>query len=250
MRRSVGGVETGELEIDRALELDPTLASAHAGKALLYLYRGQFDDAEHHCAIALKLGPDDYAANLAAGRTFLMQRRFDEAIHHFERAAALVPGDYNAAAMAIQCYQGKGDDPAALAACRRALARIERIVAAEPDHSGAIGHGAGILALLGDRERANEWACRASLLEPDNIQLQANLVCAWAISGDAGAALDALDRIAPKVSPELFVWMENDNDLDCLRSLPRFKRIMRAVEARFRDTASTEREAPNQSTPL
>ena len=233
LRRSVGGAETGELEIDRALELDSGLASAHAAKALLFLYRGQFEEAEGQCAIALQLEPDDYATNLAAGRTFIMQRRYDDAIRHFERAAALAPADYNAAAMAIQCYQGKGDAQAALEACRRALARIERIVAAEPDHSGAIGHGAGILALLGDRERANEWASRASLLEPDNIQLQANLVCAWAISGDAEAALDALERITPKMSPELLVWMENDNDLDSLRSLPRFGEIMRVARARF-----------------
>ncbi|SDA74611.1 adenylate/guanylate cyclase domain-containing protein [Sinorhizobium sp. NFACC03] len=233
LRRSVGGGETGELEIDRALELDSGLASAHAAKALLFLYRGQFEEAEGQCAIALQLEPDDYATNLAAGRTFIMRRRYDDAIRHFERAAALAPADYNAAAMAIQCYQGKGDAQAALEACRRALARIERIVAAEPDHSGAIGHGAGILALLGDRERANEWASRASLLEPDNIQLQANLVCAWAISGDAEAALDALERITPKMSPELLVWMENDNDLDSLRSLPRFAEIMRVARARF-----------------
>ncbi|MGF6178204.1 TPR end-of-group domain-containing protein [Ensifer sp. 4252] len=105
--------------------------------------------------------------------------------------------------------------------------------AAEPDHSGAIGHGDGILALLGDRHRAHEWASRASLLEPDNIQLQANLVCAWAVTDDTVAALDALERIAPKMSAELLVWMENDNDLDSLRSLPRFTEIMRATRARF-----------------
>ncbi|WP_208249371.1 hypothetical protein WGT02_01375 [Rhizobium sp. T1470] len=235
LRRSIGGTETGEAEIDRALELDAGLASAHAGKALLFLYRGQFEEAERQCAIALQLEPDDYAANLAAGRTFVMQRRFNDAIRYFERAAALAPADYNAAAMVIQCYQGEGDEQAALDACRRALVRIERIVAAEPDHSGAIGHGAGILALLGDRERAREWASRASLLEPDNIQLQSNLACAWAISGDAASALDALERIAPKMSPELLVWMENDNDLDSLRSLPRFAQIILAARSRFRD---------------
>ncbi|SEH77050.1 adenylate cyclase [Rhizobium tibeticum] len=235
LTRSIGGTETGEAEIDRALELDAGLASAHAGKALLFLYRGQFEEAERQCAIALQLEPDDYAANLAAGRTFVMLRRFNDAIRHFERAAALAPADYNAAAMVIQCYQGKGDEQAALDACRRALVRIERIVAAEPDHSGAIGHGAGILALLGDRERAREWASRASLLEPDNIQLQSNLVCAWAISGDAASALDALERIAPKMSPELLVWMENDNDLDSLRSLPRFAQIILAARSRFQN---------------
>jgi adenylate cyclase len=122
--------------------------------------------------------------------------------------------------------------------------RIERIVTAEPDHSGAIGHGAGILALLGDRERAREWASRASLLEPDNIQLQSNLVCAWAISGDAASALDALERIAPKMSPELLVWMENDNDLDSLRSLPRFAQIILAARSRFQDGAASPHYGP------
>ena len=137
--------------------------------------------------------------------------------------------------MAIQCYQGNGDEQAALDASRRALVRIERIVAAEPDHSGAIGHGAGILALLGDHERAREWASRASLLEPDNVQLQTNLACAWAVSGDAAAALAALERIAPKMSPELLVWMENDNDLDGLRSLPRFNDIIGTARSRLKD---------------
>jgi adenylate cyclase len=174
----------------------------------------------------------------------MMQRRFDDAIRHFEWAAALAPGDYNAAAMVIQCYQGKDDEQAALDACRRALVRIERLVAAEPDHSGAIGHGAGVLALLGDHERARDWASRASLLEPDNIKLQSNLVCAWAVSGDAAAALEGLERIAPKMSPELLVWMENDNDLDSLRSLPRFAQIILAARARFQDRASPGCEPP------
>jgi adenylate cyclase len=37
---------------------------------------------------------------------------------------------------------------------------------------------------------------------------------------------------------ELLAWMENDNDLDSLRPLPRFSEIMRAARAQLRDQAS------------
>jgi adenylate cyclase len=225
-RRTQGVAETGETEIERALSLDPQLSPAHAAKAQLLIDRGAYDEASLSAAVALRLDPDAYEALLAAGRCAIMLRDFPSGISHFERAAALSPNEYIASAMAIQCYQGKGDEEGALDACRRALARIERIVAAEPDHSTAIGHGAGILALLGERERANAWASRASLLEPDNLNLQMNLVCAWAISGDADAALDLLERFAPRLSTELLRWMERDNDLDSLRTLPRFQTII------------------------
>lgn len=232
-RRRQGSEATGEAEIARALALDPELSMSHAAHATLLLDKGRYDDAAAAAATAIRLDPDGYEALIAAGRSCIMLRDFTSAISHFERAAALAPNEYTASSLVIQCYQGRGDQEAALDACRRALARIERIVAAEPDHSESLGHGAGILALLGERERAHEWASRASVLEPDNMNLQANLVCAWAISGDAEAALDALERISPRMSAELLRWMQRDNDLDALRDLPRFRQIMDAATARL-----------------
>jgi adenylate cyclase len=231
-RRRQGATESGEAEIDRALEIDGELSSAHAAKAVLFTDQGRYEEAAAAAARALQLDPDSYEGLVAAGRSCIMLRDFASGISHFERAAALAPNEYMASALVVQCYQGKGDEEGALDACRRALARIERIVAAEPDHSESIGHGAGILALLGEHERAREWASRASLLEPDNIGLQANLACAWAISGDSNAALEALERIAPQMSQEMLRWMERDNDLDSLRSMPRFHRIMERLQPR------------------
>lgn len=233
LRRTQGASATGELEIERALALDPGLSAAHAAKAMLRIDQGQYEEAAAAAAEALRLDPDGYEALVASGRSAIMLRDYASAISHFERATALAPDEYLASALVIQCYQGNGDNDGARDACRRALKRIERIVAAEPDHSSAIGHGAGILALLGERELAREWASRASLLEPDNVNLQMNLVCAWAISGDAESALDVLERFAPRMSAELFRWMEKDNDLDSLRELSRFQAIMAQVRNRW-----------------
>jgi adenylate cyclase len=237
-RRTQNAAESGEAEIERALCLDPDLSVAHAAKAQLLIDRGAYDEASVSAAVALRLDPDAYEALTAAGRCAIMLRDFSSGISHFERAAALSPNEYIASAMVIQCYQGNGDQEGALDACRRALARIERIVAVEPDHSTSIGHGAGILALLGERERANEWASRASLLEPDNLNLQMNLVCAWAIGGDSDAALSVLERFAPCLSAELLRWMEHDNDLDSLRALPRFQAIMAKVRGQVNEAPS------------
>ena len=47
------------------------------------------------------------------------------------------------------------------AAARRLMARIEEIVAQQPDNGQALGWGVGALAALGESERASEWAERA-----------------------------------------------------------------------------------------
>jgi hypothetical protein len=48
----------------------------------------------------------------------------------------------------------------------------------------------------------------------------------------------AKGRVFRNSGRELLAWMENDNDLDSLRPLPRFSEIMLAARAQLRDQAS------------
>jgi TolB-like protein/DNA-binding SARP family transcriptional activator/Tfp pilus assembly protein PilF len=111
---------------DRALALDPTLAEAHAARAMSYHFQRRWDDAERQFRQALALNPD-YAtthqwygehlaktgrgdAGVAAvrraleldplslvahndlGLVLLLNRRFPEAIAQWERTVAMDPG--------------------------------------------------------------------------------------------------------------------------------------------------------------
>jgi adenylate cyclase len=236
MYRRNASDEDGEAAVRRALELDPLLPVAHAALSRILGDRGQLEAAAAEDAEALRLDPNCYEAHVSAGRNCILVRKHREGRTHFDRAAELVDTDFAASALAIQCNQALGDEAGARAAAKRALARIERIIAAEPDHGSALGHGAGILALLDEPKRAKEWAERALLLDPDNSNLIYNLACAMALAGETEAAIDYIDQLysGPNVREEALRWAEHDNDLDPLRTHPRFIAVMEAAGARLR----------------
>jgi adenylate cyclase len=223
----------GQAAAQKAIALDPNLAEAHAALAQLLFAQGRPQEALAEHEIALSLDPQSYDANRLAGRTYLHLRRYDDAIRHLEKAASLMDSDYASAALTIQCYEGKGDIEGAKAAGRRAMARIEKLIAVEPDHGSAMGHGAGILAILGEVDRAKEWTQRALLLDPTNTNLRYNLACAMSKLRDADAAIDLLESIFQDPRQQIWNWASQDNDLDPIRDHPRFKELMTRAEARL-----------------
>jgi len=181
----------------------------------------------------LQLDPESYEGNRVAGMCSTALRRYDDAIRYFEKAAAVVESEFTAASFAPQCYEAKGDLPGMRAAARRALARIEKVVAAEPDHGRALGYGAGLLASLGEVDRAKEWIERGTLVDPENTILHFNFVCALSRLREIDAALELLSHVIDKASRGWLVWLDNDTDLDPLRDHARFKQIVSDAKARF-----------------
>ena len=97
LRRS--SLESARLMFNKAIEVDPSYALAHAGVAdcysLLYTY---FDAREFNLrqadaasARALELQPDLAEAHLSRGLAVSLSKRFDEAEQEFEQAIALGP---------------------------------------------------------------------------------------------------------------------------------------------------------------
>jgi adenylate cyclase len=160
-------------------------------------------------------------------------RRYQEGIQYLEKAASAIESEFVAASFVVQCYEASGDEEGARTAARNAMARIERVIAAEPDHGKALGYGAGHLATLGEAERAKEWIERGTLLDPDNTILHFNFVCALARLREIDAALDLLASVIDKASQGWLKWLDADTDLDPLRGDARFTRIVQQAKARF-----------------
>src|SRR5207247_9224140 len=91
------------------------------------------------------------------------------------RAAAAMVTDFWGLGMAIRCEEAIGDGEGRKSAARRELARVEKVIVAEPDHGLAIGWGVSALVALGEADRAREGTERAVLLDPDKINLQHHL---------------------------------------------------------------------------
>src|SRR6187401_2659460 len=147
----------------------------------------------------------------------LALHRFDDGVRYFEAAAASIEAEFMGASFAAQLYVAKGDYAGAREAAKHALARIEKVIAAEPDHGRALGYGAGVLAILGEADRTKEWIERGALLDPNNTILHFNFTCALARLGELDAAVDLMGRFIDKASPGLLLWFDNDTDLDPLR---------------------------------
>jgi adenylate cyclase len=233
MHRRSATEEDGQEAAHRAIALDPKLADAHAALGAAYQGQGQFELGLEACNAALRLDANSYEGNRIAGMCLVPLRRYEEAIRYFEKAAEVVDTEFHAASLLAQCYAARGDHDGEINAARKALARIERVITAEPDHGRALGYGAAMLAALGETERAKEWIERGTLVDPSNTIQHFNFVCALVRLKEHEAALDLLANVIDKASTGLFVWLENDTDLDPLRGNPRFVKLFEQSKSRF-----------------
>src|SRR6185437_15868568 len=105
------GVESddGMAAAERALELDPGLAEAHAVKAYILQMQGAMDEAVTEADTALKLDPESYEANRTAGRLSYQMHRFEDAALRFEKAVSLMDSDVNSAMLLVSTYRAMND---------------------------------------------------------------------------------------------------------------------------------------------
>ena len=73
-----------------------------------------------------------------------------------------------------------------------------------------MSYAVGALAALGEAERAKEWAARALLLDPDNLNLRYNFACTLVTElHEFDAALDLLEPAFEKLRIEAINWVED-----------------------------------------
>jgi len=215
---------------EHALELDPSLAEAHASKGLALHTAGRYAEAEACFQRAIELKPDLFEAYLFWGRNSHNRGQYDRAAALFGTAAELKSEDFRAPGLQAMSLQSLSRRSEMEAAARLSLARAEKVVAERPDDADALSFGAGLLALLGETGRMRDWAERAAIIEPDDHYMQYNLACAFAILGEQELALDRLEKaIGPESLKSLKEFMLNDSDLDVLRGHPRYLALLQRL---------------------
>jgi TolB-like protein/Tfp pilus assembly protein PilF len=82
-------------EFQRAIELNPNYATAHHWYGIeLLAPLGRFDEAIHEVKRGLELDPLSLPINGALGRTYYLARRYDEAIEQLRKTSEMDPGFY------------------------------------------------------------------------------------------------------------------------------------------------------------
>ncbi len=264
-RRMIFGADTPPIEAfepakvaaQRALQLAPALAEAHAGQAWIrFWYDFDWQGAERQFRDAVALNPNVVEAHFGLGLLLLTLDRADEGYAHIRRARELDPMSLilNTLEAGFMLDRGQREE---------AVARLNRALEIHPDFWVAHLTQAGFHFADNQPELALEAARRADTLADGSTQAAALLgvmlarlgrrdeaaavltrllelgrtryvppttvAAIHAALGQTGPALDALDR-AYAVRDTRLVYMKDDGRWAALRQHPRFIALLQRMK--------------------
>jgi len=214
----------------------------------LLMIDGDSDAAAAEVANAIGLDPESYEVNRSAGRLSYQLEHHAEAIRYFEKSAALMETDIYSPSMLISCYSALGDQSEKLRVAQLTLDRCERILAHDPNNVAVTGDSAYALAALGEGERAKSRMSRALVIDPDNLTMRYNFVCALSIHLlDKAAALEMFRPVCAVLKQNILDYAKVDPDLNLLRDDPRFMAMIAGAESRMSDETALQTIGPVRS---
>ncbi|MFQ5929504.1 MAG: tetratricopeptide repeat protein, partial [Acidobacteriota bacterium] len=209
----------------KALELDPDLSEAHVSQGLAVSLSKRYDEAERQFETAIGLNPRLFEAHYFYARTCFAQGKLEKAARLYEKACEVRPEDYQAPLLLGSVYRGLGLEKKAEVVQRRGLEIVQKHLELHPDDARALYLGGVAHIQSGDRERGLQWASQALEMDPEEPAILYNVACVYSNSGEVEEAIDCLEK-ALKVGFAHKEWIENDSDLDPLRTHSRFQALL------------------------
>lgn len=210
-----------EKEFKRALELDPDYTAAHHWYSHCLLVLGRTQESLSESRRALELEPLNLVVNTHLGWHFFYTRQYDEAIDQYRRTLELDPAAPQAQRYAAWAFLQKGRHAEAIAALRAASSAFGR----NPEVEAELGHA---LAVAGRRAEARAVLEDLSQPSSDRYVSPYSVALVHAGLGDRDQALAWLDKAYADRS-DYMVYLGLEPMLDSLRSDPRFKALVRQV---------------------
>lgn len=210
---------------ERALQLDPDSAEAHASRGLALYISKQPGEAERHFETAILISANAFEPYFLYGACSTSQGNYEKAARLYIRASEISPADYLPLVYLAQAYSEMGRKKDEFQVRDRATVLIQRALEVNPDNARARYMGAANFATMGNRDKALEWAELALQSSADEPMMYYNAACTFAVLGEHIRAIELLER-AVNLGWGDRAWMENDSDLALLRDNPRFRALL------------------------
>jgi TolB-like protein/DNA-binding winged helix-turn-helix (wHTH) protein/tetratricopeptide (TPR) repeat protein len=210
-----------EREFRRALALDPNYTAAHHWYSHCLLVLGRTEESLAESKRALELEPLQLVVGTHLGWHYLYTRQYDQAIEQFRKTLELDPAFPQTLRYAAWAYLQKGMHPEAIAALRAALNSVGR----DPEIEGELGHA---LAVAGRRAEALTMLEDLGHLSATRYVSPYSVALVHAGLGDREQALVWLDRAYVERS-DYMLYLRLEPMLDGLRSDPRFAALVARV---------------------
>jgi DNA-binding SARP family transcriptional activator len=214
-----------EYASQRALELAPHLGETHAARGFARSLSRHYDEAACEFEAAIRLNPYLFDAYYYFGRTAFACGNMTRAAELFRSAMDIRQEDFQSAMLLGMALRATGRDEAASDAVRTGIRRAEQVLLLNPQDGRALSLGAGALIDDGQVERALQWSRQALAGYADDTSALVNVACVYARVGQAGDALDLLERVFARGCGKRD-WVENDPDYGSLRTEPRFQQLV------------------------
>ena len=226
---SLGGVmhlydwnwQGAEAEYRRAIELNPGYATAHHWYSQLLQQMGRFDESLAEGNRAQQLDPLSPVISASFGWRFYLARRYDAAIEHIRKTSEIDPNFVRPHWYLGQVYEQKGKYSEAIAELQQAAALSK----GAPIYLGALAHA---YAVSGQRAEAAKVLAKLKERSREHYVSPYNLAVVYTGLGEREEAFEWLERAYQDRSP----WMANvklDPRLDPLHSDPRFQGLLRRI---------------------
>ena len=210
-----------EKEFKRALVLNPQSAWSYTLYSQFLGGMGRVDEANEQGRRALELDPLSVTARWCLGWAFLSAGRSDEAIEQLAKAMELDPSSAWARTFLGRAYLSKGMQ-------QRAIEELETARRDEPDDVfvlGLLGYG---YAVTGRRADAFKVLHSLDEMEGRRYVSRAARVYVYAGLGDKDKAFEWLEKAYQERSDAL-AWFRQEPESLSLRSDPRFAPLMRKI---------------------
>ena len=212
----------------KALELNSSLAEAHASRGLAVSLGKRYQEAEEEFKKAIELNPNLFEAYYHYARACFVQGKHEMACQLFEQAGKVKPDDYQAPILAANSYHQIHQPEAARETLQRGLEIVNRHLELNPNDVRAVYLGANALIDLGKPEQAVEWTKRAAAMESNDPAVLYNCACVYARLNQTEAAINLLQE-AINCGFSAKEWIENDPDLNSIRDHPRFQAMLKKL---------------------
>ena len=204
------GLQYARRMFERAIEIDPNFARAHAGIAdccsFLYMYwdssNANLEGADASSRKAVKLDPEIAEAHTSRGLALTLRSQYREAREEFEAALRLDPMLYEAHYFYARACQTEGKFEEAVSHYRDAW-RVR------PEDYQAIYLSAEVLVRLGRPEEALEAARQGLIVADAHLELNPDDARAWYLSGSALMRLGQPDQALERVQRALAIDPED-----------------------------------------
>jgi adenylate cyclase len=214
----------------KAIDLDPESAEAHASRGLALSLKGEYTQAEDAFESAIRLGPKLFEGYYFYARVAFIQGKLEKAIELYEKSSEVNQQDYQSPLLVAQIYADLGYLAEAEASRRRGIRIAEARLKLNPDDARALYMGANGLVALGEKEQGLEWARQALAMDADEPMVLYNVACIQSLAGQTEDAICSLEK-AVRTGLTQKGWVEHDSNLDPLRSHPRYKDLIRLLDA-------------------